>query len=224
MILDELSRGLSLRLLCAQSGADGSTALRARGKMRGPPGYGRVGRARIGSTVGNEALALSIHDASVPMMVHMLHNLSSILDKAAAYAGANGTDPAAMLESRLAPDMFNLARQVQSAADAAKACAARLSGEVPPSHPDTETTIDELKGRIAKVIAYLESFTAEQINAGEERSITIPSRGEPHVFANGRDYLTRFGIPNFFFHVATAYGLVRQHGVEVGKMTYLEGV
>ena len=158
------------------------------------------------------------------MMVCMLHNLSSILDKAAAYAEAKGTDPAAIIESQLASDMFNLGRQVQSAADAAKACAARLSGEAPPSHPDTETTFNELKGRIAKVIAYLEGFTAAQINAGGERSITIPSRGEPRVFANGGDYLTQFAIPNFFFHVATAYGLVRQQGVEIGKMTYLAGV
>jgi len=168
-------------------------------------------------------LAFSIYDASIPMMVRMLQNLSSILDKAAAHAEAKGIDPATMLEVRLAPDMFNLTRQVQSAADAAKACAARLSGEAPPSHPDTETTFDELKGRIAKVIAYVEGFTQEQINVGEDRSITIPTRGEPHVFKNGGDYLTQFAIPNFFFHVTTAYGLVRQQGVEIGKMTYLTG-
>ncbi len=89
--------------------------------------------------------------------------------------------------------------------------------------PDTETTFDELKGRIAKVIAYVEGFTEEQINASEGRSITIPTRGEPHVFKNGGDYLTQFAIPNFFFHVTTAYGLVRQQGVEIGKMTYLAG-
>ena len=169
-------------------------------------------------------MAFSIYDASIPMMARMLHNLSSILDKADAYAEAKGTDPAAMIESRLAPDMFNLARQVQSAADAAKTCAARLNGEAPPSHPDTETTFDELRGRIAKVIAYLEGFTAAQINAREDRSITIPRRGEPHVFANGGDYLTQFAIPNFFFHVTAAYALVRQQGVEIGKMTYLAGV
>ena len=169
-------------------------------------------------------MAFSIYDASIPMMVRMLHNLSSILDKAGDHAEANGSDPAAMIGSQLAPDMFNLGRQVQSAADAAKACAARLSGEAPPSHPDTETTFDELKGRLAKVIAYLEGFTAAQINAGGDRSITIPTRGEPHVFANGGDYLTQFAIPNFFFHVTMAYALVRQQGVDIGKMTYLAGV
>ncbi|MGI4745625.1 MAG: DUF1993 domain-containing protein [Janthinobacterium lividum] len=168
-------------------------------------------------------MVFTIYDASIPMMVRMLQNLSSILDKADAYAAAKGIEPAAMIESRLAPDMFNLARQVQSAADAAKTAAARLSGEAPPSHPDTETTFDELKGRIAKVIAYIEGFTPEQINAGGDRSITIPTRGEPHVFQNGGDYLTQFIIPNFFFHVTTAYGLVRQQGVEIGKMTYLTG-
>jgi hypothetical protein len=168
-------------------------------------------------------LAFSIYDASIPMMVRMLQNLSGILDKAAAHAAAKGIDPATMIESRLAPDMFNLARQVQSAADAAKTCAARLSGEAPPSHPDTETTFDELKGRIATVIAYVEGFTAAQINAGGDRPITIPTRGEPHLFKNGGEYLTQFAIPNFFFHVTTAYGLVRQQGVEIGKMTYLTG-
>ena len=168
-------------------------------------------------------MAFSIYEASIPMMVSMLQNLSNILDKAAAHAVANGIDPTTMIEARLAPDMFNLARQVQSAADAAKTCAARLSGEAPPSHPDTETTFDDLKGRIAKVIAYLVRFTPEQINAGGDRSITMPTRGEPHVFESGGDYLTQFAIPNFFFHVTTAYGLVRQQGVEIGKMTYLIG-
>jgi uncharacterized protein len=168
-------------------------------------------------------LAFSLYDASIPMMVRMLHNLSHILDKAVAHAAAKGIDPATMIEARLAPDMFNLARQVQSAADAAKACAARLSGETPPSHPDTETTFDELKARIAKVIAYVEGFTPEQINASETRSVSIPTRGEPHVFKTGGDYLTQFAIPNFFFHVTTAYGLLRQQGVEIGKMTYLAG-
>ena len=100
-------------------------------------------------------MAFSIYEASIPMMIRMLQNLSNILDKAAAHAVANGIDPTTMIEARLAPDMFNLARQVQSAADAAKTCAARLSGEAPPSHPDTETTFDDLKGRIAKVIAVL---------------------------------------------------------------------
>ena len=169
-------------------------------------------------------MAFSLYDASIPMMVRMLQNLSIILDKAAAHAAAQDIDPATMIESRLAPDMFNLARQVQSAADAAKACAARLSGETPPSHADTETTFDELKARIAKVIAYVEGFTPEQINASENRSVTIPTRGEPHVFKNGGDYLTQFAIPNFFFHVTTAYGLLRHQGVEIGKMTYLAGV
>ena len=181
--------------------------------------FERISSARNGVTL----LAFSIYDASIPMMVRMLQNLSSILDKAAAHATAKGIDPALMIEARLAPDMFNLARQVQSAADAAKACAARLSDEAPPSHPDTETSFGELKGRIAKVIAYVESFTPEQINAGGERSITIPTRGEPLVFKDGGAFLTQFAIPNFFFHVTTAYGLVRQQGVEIGKMTYLTG-
>jgi len=169
-------------------------------------------------------LAFSLYDASIPMMVRMLQNLTVILDKAGAHAEANAIAPAVILEARLAPDMFNLTRQVQSAADAAKACAARLSGSTPPSHPDTETSFDELKVRICTVLAYVQSFTEAQINAGETRSITIPTRGEPHVFKCGGDYLMQFAIPNFFFHVTAAYALVRQQGVEIGKMTYLAGV
>ena len=154
------------------------------------------------------------------MMVRMLQNLSAILDKAVAHAEAANIAPSTMIEAKLAPDMFNLARQVQSAADAAKTCAARLAGEPPPSFPDTETTFDELKDRIHKTIAYVEGFKPEQINSADTRTITLPIRKQPVNFT-GAAYLTTFSIPNFFFHVTTAYDILRQQGVEIGKMSYL---
>ena len=165
-------------------------------------------------------MSFSIYEASVPMMLRMLRNLSTILDKAAAHAEANAIDPATMTEARLAPDMFNLARQVQSAADAAKTCAARLAGEPPPSYPDTETTIAELQGRIAKTIAYVQGLRPDLFDGSEGRTITLPLRQQPVSF-RGSDYLTQFALPNFFFHVATAYDVLRQLGVPIGKMDYL---
>ena len=165
-------------------------------------------------------MPFTLYDASLPMMERMLHNLSAILDKAVAHAEAHHIDPATLIETKLAPDMFNLARQVQSAADAAKTCAARLAGEPPPSFPDTETTFDELKARIAKTIAYIQGFAPEQINSAESRTITLPIRKQPVEFT-ASDYLTKFATPNFFFHVTAAYAILRQQGVEIGKMSYL---
>jgi hypothetical protein len=165
-------------------------------------------------------MAFSLYDASIPMMVRMLQNLSEILDKGAAHAAAKGIPPATMIEAKLAPDMFNLARQVQSAADAAKTPAARLAGQTPPSIPDTETTFEELKARIATTISFLQGFTPEQINGAEGRTITLPLRSGPIEFT-GPNYLTQFALPNFFFHVTAAYALLRHQGVEIGKMDFL---
>ena len=165
-------------------------------------------------------MPFTLYDASLPMMVRMLRNLAAILDKAVAHAEDHTIAPATLIEAKLAPDMFNLARQVQSAADAAKTCAARLAGEPPPSFPDTETTFEELQTRIAKTIAYVLGFTPEQINSAETRTITLPIRKQPVDFT-AADYLTKFAAPNFFFHVTTAYDILRQQGVEIGKMSYL---
>jgi hypothetical protein len=157
------------------------------------------------------------------MMVRMLQNLSTILEKAAAYAQVHQIDPVSLIEARLAPDMFTLARQVQSAADAAKTCAARLAGEVPPSYPDTEASFAELQDRIAKTIAFVQGFRPDQIEGAEDRTITVPMRKE-HVTFRGGDYLTQFVLPNFFFHVTTAYDILRQQGLEIGKRDYLGGL
>jgi hypothetical protein len=165
-------------------------------------------------------LSLSLHEASVPVMVRMLRQLAHLLHKAVAYAEANHLDPASLIEARLAPDMFPLARQVQSASDAAKACAARLAGLQPPSFPDTETTFPELQERIAKTIAFVETVGAGQIDGGEDRPITLTLRGSPVAFT-GRTYLFQFALPNFFFHVTTAYAVLRHKGVPLGKMDYL---
>jgi hypothetical protein len=165
-------------------------------------------------------MPLSLHEASVAVMAHMLGQLSAILDKAAAHAEAGGIDPATLVEARLAPDMFALARQVQIATDTANGCAARLAGREPPSYPDTEATFPELKERIAKTLRYLGEVGPERIDGREDEPVTLRLRNQPLTFS-GRDYLLRFALPNFYFHVTTAYDILRHQGVPVGKFDYL---
>jgi hypothetical protein len=165
-------------------------------------------------------LPLSLHEAFVAVMVHMLGQLSTILDKAAAHVEAAGLDPATLVEARLAPDMFALARQVQIASDTAKGCAARLAGLQPPSYPDTEASFPELKERIAKTLHFLEDFGPERIDGREDDAVTIRLRDQTFTFS-GRDYLLRFALPNFYFHVTTAYDILRQQGVALGKRDFL---
>jgi uncharacterized protein len=165
-------------------------------------------------------LPLSLHEASVAVMVHMLGQLSTILDKAAAHAEAAGLDPATLVEARLAPDMFALARQVQVASDTAKGCAARLAGLQLPGYPDTEASFPELKERIAKTLRFLEGFGPERIDGREDEPVTIQRRDQPFTFS-GRDYLLRFALPNFYFHLTTAYDILRQQGVALGKRDFL---
>ncbi|MGC9953521.1 MAG: DUF1993 domain-containing protein [Rhizomicrobium sp.] len=165
-------------------------------------------------------MSFSMYDASIPPMIRMLQNLSKIIDKATAQTVA--ADLAALLEARLAPDMLPFARQIQIASDAAKGCAARLAGQEPPSFPDTETTFPELQTRIAKTIAFLESVSAEKLAGSETRAITIKTSHRTLEFS-GRDFLTRHALPNFYFHVTTAYDLLRHKGIQIGKMDYLGG-
>lgn len=168
-------------------------------------------------------MSLSMYQASIPAFVRMLNNLSAILDKAAAYADARKIDPSIFVNARLAPDMFPLARQVQIATDGVKGCAARLAGLEVPSYPDTETTFPELKARIAKTIAFLQSVPAAQIDGSEARKVTLKLRGEEMTFL-GQPYLLDFVIPNFYFHLTTAYAILRHNGVEIGKADFLGGV
>ncbi len=167
-------------------------------------------------------MKFSMYEASIPPMIRTLKNLSNILAKAAAQAKDEKIDLSTLLEARLAPDMYPLTRQIQIASDGAKGCAARLTGQEPPKFPDTETTFPQLQERIAKTIAYLESVKPEQFAGSENRAITLKSPSRTLEF-NGCEYLTGFVLPNFYFHVTTAYGLLRSKGIALGKMDFLGG-
>ena len=167
-------------------------------------------------------MSLSMYQASIPVLVRMLGNLSAILDKAAAHAETKKIDPAVLIKDRLAPDMLPFSFQVQTATDTAKGCAARLAGIEAPSFPDTEATFPELKERIAKTIAFLQTVKPAQIDGSEERNVTLKLRvGE--IQFQGQSYLLTFALPNFFFHVTTAYAILRHNGVELGKQDFLGG-
>ena len=167
-------------------------------------------------------MSFSIYDAAIPPMIRTLQNLSKILDKAVAQAKAKDLPLASLLEARLAPDMHPLTRQIQIASDAAKGCAARLAGVEAPSFADAETTFPELQARIAKTIAYLQSIGPDKLAGAETRQVTLKTPSRTLEFS-GKDFLTGFALPNFYFHVTTAYGLLRHKGIEIGKMDYLGG-
>ncbi|KYF55260.1 hypothetical protein BE08_07290 [Sorangium cellulosum] len=165
-------------------------------------------------------MAISMYQASVPTLVRMLGNLSAILTKAVAYAEAKKIEPRVLLDARLAPDMLSLTRQVQIATDTAKGCGARLAGVDVPKYEDNESSFDELQARLAKTIAFLNGLRPEQIDGSEDRDVTIPTRNQPLTF-KGLPYLLYFVLPNFYFHVTTAYAILRHNGLDVGKMDYL---
>lgn len=162
----------------------------------------------------------SLYRTSIPVFVRAFGNLSAILDKAAAHAEARKIDPSVLVNARLAPDMFPLSRQVQSASDSAKGCAARLAGIEIPRFEDTETTFAELQARIAKTVAFLQGVKPAQLNGREDRTITLKLRTREVSFT-APDYLLNFALPNFFFHVTTAYGILRHNGVDIGKTDFL---
>ena len=165
-------------------------------------------------------MSLTMYQASIPVFIRILGNLSSILNKAAAHAEAKKIDPAVFITARLAPDMLPLNRQVQIATDMVKGCAARLAGLEVPSYEDDEATFDELQARIAKTVAFLQSVSAEQINGTEERIVMLKLRGKEISFL-GQPYLLDFVLPNFYFHITTTYAILRHNGVEIGKMDYI---
>lgn len=163
---------------------------------------------------------LSMYSASVPAFIRMLGNLRAILEKGAAYAAARKFDPAVLVNGRLAPDMFALARQIQIATDAVKGCVSRLAGVEIPKYEDTEATLPDLIARLDKTIAYVKTFKPAQIDGTEEKAIVIKSpRGDLNF--NGQQYLVHFVLPNLYFHVTTAYNILRHNGVEIGKQDYL---
>ena len=168
-------------------------------------------------------MTLSLYQASVPVFIHGLTNLSAILTKAEAYAAEKKIEPSVLINARLYPDMFPLARQVQIATDGVKGCVARLAGVEVPSFPDTETTFPELQTRIANIIKFLKTFDAKKIDGNESRAITLKVGGNELKF-EGQAYLLNFVIPNFYFHIATAYGILRHNGLPIGKTDFLGNI
>ena len=163
-------------------------------------------------------MALSIYEVSIPVFVRAFGNLEAILDKAAAQSAADGADPQKLVEARLAPDMLPLAGQIQRASDTAKGAGARLSGVDNPSFADTETTIAELRARIGRTVDFLKSIPPEAFDGGEARTISMRNGA---VQLDGKAYLLGHALPNFFFHVTTAYDILRHKGIAIGKADYL---
>ncbi|MDD5463149.1 MAG: DUF1993 domain-containing protein [Methylococcales bacterium] len=165
-------------------------------------------------------MSLTMYQASIPVFIRMLGNLSAILEKAAAHAETRKIDPSIFINARVAPDMYPLSRQIQIATDMAKGCAARLAGIEIPGYADTESTFPELQARIAKTVDFLQSVRAEQINGSEERTVTLKMHGKEINFL-GQPYLLDYVLPNFYFHITTAYAILRHNGVEIGKMDFI---
>ena len=163
-------------------------------------------------------MATELYDLTVPVFTRALSALSGLLDKAVAHAGEAGAE--ALLANRLVPDMHPLSKQVQIACDGAKLCVARLSGAEAPVNEDVETTIPELKARIAATLEWIGSIPREAIDGQEDREVVLKFPGGEWPF-KGQGYVTGFALPNFFFHVTTAYGLLRQAGVPLGKRDFL---
>jgi hypothetical protein len=161
-----------------------------------------------------------MYQASVPVFVHGLSNLSAILDKAVNQAAERQIDPAALLDSRLAPDMFPLVGQVQLATDHAKGASARLAGIEVPKFADIETSFDELQQRLARVSEFVRGIDPDRIGGSEEREIALTIGGQPKTFS-ARTYLFSFALPNFYFHLTTAYAILRHNGIAIGKRDFL---
>lgn len=168
-------------------------------------------------------MSIGIYEVSIPMFIHTLKNLRTILEKAAAHAEANKFDPAVLANSRLFPNMWPLINQIQIATDAAKGAAARLAGIAPPKFEDVEKTFPELLARIDKTLDFLQTIKPEQLEGAEARTIHVESRINPYS-ASGLNFLRHRAIPNFFFHVTTAYAILRHNGVELGKADFLGAI
>lgn len=166
-------------------------------------------------------MSLSLHDVTVPVFQRMLGNAVRWLDKAAAHAQARSFDPQVYLTMRLAPDMLPFPRQIQIATDNAKGCVARLAGLEVPVWADDEASLDDLKARLTRAVDFVGSVPASAFEGAETRPITLPMRrGDPLQF-DGRSYALHFALPNVYFHLTTAYALLRQAGVDVGKADFL---
>ena len=165
-------------------------------------------------------MSISMYDVSIPVFTLSLTNLSAILDKAASHGEAKKVDPKVIPQARLIVDMLPLSAQIQIACDTAKGAAARLAGVEVPKHADTEATLAELKARVAKTLDFIKTIKPEQLQGAETREIVLQFPQTTLKFS-GINYLTNFVLPNFFFHVTTAYALLRKNGVDLGKRDFL---
>lgn len=161
-------------------------------------------------------MTASLYQATVPGFIAMLNNIKAWLDKA-----ASQKDEAALIEARLTPDMFPLARQIQIASDAAKGAGARMTGIEAPAMPDEETTFAQLKDRCDKTIAFLQSVDPAAFDAGAGKEVVITFPNGAGIKFDGQTFLTGFAVPNFYFHATTTYAILRAQGVEIGKQDYL---
>ncbi|MGH8078810.1 MAG: DUF1993 domain-containing protein [Lysobacter sp.] len=166
-------------------------------------------------------MSLSMYDASVPVIKQMLTSLSDLLTKAQAHATEKKIEPAALLQARLFPDMFPLARQVQIACDFGKSIPSRLAGVEVPVYDDSEQTFEELQARIAKTLAVIDGIDPAGFDGSESREIVLRPGTPKERKIVGKPYLFGYGLPQFFFHVTTAYALLRHNGIEVGKKDYM---
>jgi len=168
-----------------------------------------------------QIMSLTMHSASAPVFSRILGNMLAWLDKAEAHAQARKFDANNYLGLRLAPDMLTLVRQIQIASDAAKACMSRLAGTEIPKWEDNEASLDELRARIRKTLDHVQSFSAAQIDGSDARPISVPMRSGDALQFSGETFLKHYAMPNFYFHVTTAYALLRHAGVELGKADFL---
>jgi len=166
---------------------------------------------------------MHLYDLTVPQLVKTLRNLDRWIGLAATHAEKTQTPVETLMTARLAPDQFTFVRQIQVATDNAKFIPGRLTGKEWPSHPDTETTFEQLKARIASVSSYVESFKREELDDVSKRKITLPWM-KLDQWLDPHDYLVQFALPNFYFHVVTAYSILRHKGVQLGKTDYIGGI
>jgi hypothetical protein len=169
-------------------------------------------------------MSFPMSKACLPGLEMGLNAISGVLDKGAAFAAAKKIDPSVLLGTRLAPDMFPLVRQVQIATDIAKNGVARLAGVEPPRFEDNEKTIDELKARVARAVAFIKSVDGKAIDAATDRQIEFPLGPANKGQMKGDDYLNHFVLPNVYFHLTAAYAILRHCGVEIGKQDYLGAI
>jgi hypothetical protein len=223
---NDLAKGLALRqgALAWTARARSGSGLPSRRHFQTAQARGRnhsIAPLDLSDSSTKEDPVMSMSNASIPVFEIGLNALSAILDKAETYAAARSIDPATLLSARLFPDMFAFTRQVQSACDQAKNGGARLAGIDPPRYEDNEKTIAELKARIARTVTFVKTLDAKKIDESADREITFPLGPKNMGHMRGADYLNHFAVPNFYFHVTTAYDILRHCGVEIGKRDFL---